>query len=49
MVGRVSIAFSREGRREIRWGWETKGKEDFCLFLNVAKPELIYRLRGRKH
>lgn len=48
MVGRASIGFSREGRREIRWGQETQRKEGFCLFLNVAKVEHIYRLRGRK-
>lgn len=44
----ASIGFSREGRREIRWCWETQGKEGFCLFLDVAKLERIYRPRDRK-
>lgn len=49
VVERASTGFGREDRKEIRWGWETQGKESFCLFFNIAKLEHIYRLRGRKH
>lgn len=47
-AGKSSIGFSREERKEIRWGWEKQGKESFYLFLNVAKLEYIYRFKKQE-
>lgn len=47
-MGISSIGFSREERKEVRWGWEKQGKESVYLFLNVAKLEHIYRFKKQE-